>query len=85
MGPAQKASQQERLHLLFEALETLPEDYQRIIDLRDFEGLALKEVARRMSRSVTAVTHLHNRAILKLGAVLRNANPASENSWGAGA
>ena len=62
-GPFEK---QERLVRLADALEVLPEDQRRAIELKHLQGLALIEVARQMNRSVPAVAGLLQRAMRAL-------------------
>ena len=65
--PSQQAVRREEIDRLIEGLEGLPPDYQRVIELRDFEQLPFVEIARRMDRpSVDAVQMLHARALAKL-------------------
>jgi len=52
---------EERLEQRFRAL---PAEYQRVIGLRQFEGLSAREAAQRMGRSETAVHSLYRRALL---------------------
>ncbi len=54
---------EERFHRLEEALERLPVDYRRVIQLTRIEKLPPDEVARRMNRSRQAVRNLLLRAL----------------------
>src|SRR4051812_18484555 len=49
--PSQEASKREAAVRLADALARLPDDYQTVLLLRVFEGLAAEEVARRMGRT----------------------------------
>ncbi len=53
----------ERSLRLANVLERLPDGYRRVILLRNLEGLADEEVARRMNRSAAAVQMLWLRAL----------------------
>ena len=65
--PSQQAVRREEIDRLIEGLEGLQPDYQRVIELRDFEQLPFVEIARRMDRpSLDAVQMLHARALAKL-------------------
>ena len=70
--PSQSASRQEQVDLLLEALAELPDDKQRVVELRDFEGLSFAEIARAMGRSENAVQLLHTRALARLAGILRS-------------
>jgi RNA polymerase sigma-70 factor, ECF subfamily len=65
-SPSARFDRQERELQLAEALADLPEDYQRVILLRNIEGLPHEEVARRMDRGVGAVRMLWVRALARL-------------------
>ena len=52
---------------LAEALESLPPEYCRIIELRDFEGLSYRKIAEEMDKPSEAATQMmHARAISRL-------------------
>ena len=59
---------EERLSRLQEALEALSPEHREVIRLARFEGLPLREVARRMGRSPGAVRQLLWRALQALKA-----------------
>jgi DNA-directed RNA polymerase specialized sigma24 family protein len=44
-------------------LKGLPEDYRRILELVQFEGLTLRDAAGRMGRSYEAAKKLYGRAL----------------------
>ena len=48
--PSERAMEREEVERLIEGLEGLKPDDQRVIELRDFEGLPFREIARRMGR-----------------------------------
>jgi RNA polymerase sigma-70 factor (ECF subfamily) len=60
--------------LLAEALSRLPEDYRKVIVLRNLEGLSHEEVATRMGRAVGAVSMLWLRALSRLRRELGEGN-----------
>jgi RNA polymerase sigma-70 factor (ECF subfamily) len=64
--PSQEAARREQAVLLADALEHLPEDYRRVLVLRNLEALSFAQVARRMGRSVEAVKKLWVRALDRL-------------------
>ncbi len=64
--PGTKAMIQEEAEHLREAMNRLPEDYQEVIRLRDFQGLTFKEVGEQMGRTTEAVRKLWYRAFLQL-------------------
>ncbi|MGB7343993.1 MAG: sigma-70 family RNA polymerase sigma factor [Pirellulaceae bacterium] len=51
---------------LAEALETMPEDYRRVIELRHFDGKTHEQVAQELGRSNAAVRVLWVRALAEL-------------------
>jgi len=65
-SPSQQAARHEQEVLLAAALARLPDDYREVIILRNLEGLAHEEVARRMDRSPGAVRMLWVRALARL-------------------
>jgi len=64
--PSQIAVQRESSARLAQHLTQLPEDYQRVLLLRIFEGLTAEEVAERMGRTAGAVRMLQMRALTAL-------------------
>jgi RNA polymerase sigma-70 factor (ECF subfamily) len=69
-APSEAATIAEDFETLRTALERLPEDYRRVIELRTFEGQSLDEVGRRLNRSSDAARKLWARAIERLAAEL---------------
>ena len=65
-SPSQRTSRQELEIRLADALARLPADHAEVILLRNVEGLAHEEVARRMGRSSGAVRMLWVRALARL-------------------
>ena len=68
--PSAIMNRREEEILVADALETLPEDYQEVIVLRNLQRLPFDEVAERMNRSRPATQMLWMRALRKLQSVL---------------
>jgi len=62
-SPSTHAIRDEEAEHVFELLQELPEDYQRIIRLRSRDELSYAEIAQQMGRSTDAVRLLWSRAI----------------------
>jgi RNA polymerase sigma-70 factor (subfamily 1) len=67
-SPSRVMRREERFERLKRVLRTLKPDHARVIFLARVQGLPIKEVARRMSRSQEATSMLLLRALLKLKA-----------------
>ena len=65
-SPLEISEQQERVKLLHLALASLPEKYQSVIRLREFEHLSLAETARTLALSISAVKTRQRRARLRM-------------------
>jgi RNA polymerase sigma-70 factor (ECF subfamily) len=65
-SPSARASRREESARLAEGLARLPADYREVLVLRNFQGLAFEEVARRMGRSPGAVRMLWARSLERL-------------------
>lgn len=65
-SPSARAVTNERAMQLARVLDELPDDYRRVITLRNLEDLPHEEVARRMNRSSGAVRMLWLRALADL-------------------
>jgi RNA polymerase sigma factor (sigma-70 family) len=63
-GPATRAATADDHRRLMDAFARLSPEHRRVIGLRQLEGHAAAEVARRMGRSETAVHSLYRRALL---------------------
>jgi RNA polymerase sigma-70 factor (ECF subfamily) len=70
--PSGAALKRERGVQLADCLSQLPEDYQQVVLLRNFQGLQFKEVAEQMGRSSGAVRMLWLRALEQLREHLRS-------------
>ncbi len=69
-SPSRSAGRDDASRLLEDALQQLPDDYERVIRLYDLKGLSGPEVARVMGRSHGAVKMLAARARDRLGELL---------------
>jgi len=65
-SPSQQAIRHEQLLALGEALESMPEDQRRAIELHHLHGHSLAEVAERMGRSEASVAGLLRRGLRNL-------------------
>lgn len=70
-APSEMIARQEQVDGLVEAMTALPEDYQRVIELRHFDALSFAEIGALMQRSDNAAQILHHRALIQLGELLR--------------
>jgi RNA polymerase sigma-70 factor (ECF subfamily) len=70
-SPSVQAQRRELAAILADQLAELPADYRDVIVLRNLEGLAFAEVARRMGRTAGAVRVLWLRALDRLRALLK--------------
>jgi RNA polymerase sigma factor (sigma-70 family) len=70
-GPVTAADRKDRLVLLGQAMERLPEDYREVVLMTKIEGLPAKEVGARMERSENAVNLLLSRALKRLAQELK--------------
>ncbi len=69
--PSQVAAERETAVRLADTLARLPENYQRVLLLRLFEGLTAEEVAERMDTTAGAVRMLQMRALEALRELIR--------------
>jgi len=65
----------EQSQLLRAAIDRLPEEYRRVMNLRYIDGLAFDEVGRRLGRSPDAARMLWGRALERLKHELNGARP----------
>jgi RNA polymerase sigma-70 factor (ECF subfamily) len=65
-GPDARASRREQAARLLAAIQRLPEDYRRVIELRNLQELPFEKVAQRMGRSSAAVRKLWTPAVDRL-------------------
>lgn len=64
--PNERIEAAEKSLLLAAALEGLPEDYRRVIELRHFDGMTHEQIASQLGRSNAAVRVLWVRALTEL-------------------
>ncbi|MBT9258499.1 MAG: FliA/WhiG family RNA polymerase sigma factor [Clostridiales bacterium] len=64
--PFEEAYLRERQALLAQAIDRLPEKERLVIALYYYEGLTVTEIARVMKLSVSRVSQLHSKAVLRL-------------------
>jgi RNA polymerase sigma-70 factor (ECF subfamily) len=74
-SPSERASHNEQLLQLAEALTRLPEDQRRAVELHHLKGLPLGEIAAQLARSKGAVAKLIYRGVDKLHELLAERNP----------
>ena len=70
--PSHVAMRREHSVILARALERLPEDYNRVLVLRELEGRSLAEIAEEFGRSRNSVQKLWARAIQEMRRQLRD-------------
>ena len=63
--PGTEAIANERIELFKNVLDSLPQDYSTVIQLRTFERLSFNEIGEKMNRTPDAVSKLWYRAIVK--------------------
>ena len=68
--PSQEVMRRERSVILAQALEQLPDDYQRVIVLRHFKSYRFQEIAEEMDRTLDSVKSIWRRAIIQLRGLL---------------
>jgi RNA polymerase sigma-70 factor (ECF subfamily) len=64
--PSENVVDQEQMDRLRLAIEQLPQDYRRVVQLRYQEGLTFEEVGERMGRTATAARLLWRRALERI-------------------
>jgi RNA polymerase sigma-70 factor (ECF subfamily) len=69
-SPSERASRQEQVLRLADALAQLPEEQRTAVELRHLQGCSLAEVAEQMARSKGAVAKLLFRGVEKLRGLL---------------
>ena len=72
-SPSQQAMRKERMLLLADALEKLPEGQREAIELHYWQGWSLSEIAGRLGRSTPAVAGLLQRGLKQLRQLLQGA------------
>ena len=71
-SPSERAARGEELARLAGALDQLPDDQRRVVELHHLKGLTVAEVAGQMGRTRPAVVGLLFRALKKLRVLLRD-------------
>jgi RNA polymerase sigma factor (sigma-70 family) len=66
VSPQEQAQRREQAVLVLAALEHLPEEYRKVVDLRNFQDLPFAAIAEQLDRSVAAVRQLWVRAVRRL-------------------
>ena len=66
VSPLEQAQRREQAALVLAALEHLPEEYRKVVDLRNFQDLPFAAIAEQLGRSVAAVRQLWVRAVRRL-------------------
>jgi RNA polymerase sigma-70 factor (ECF subfamily) len=79
--PSAQAQRRERAAVVADYLAQLPPDYREVIVLRNLEGLAFADVARRMDRSPGAVRILWVRALNQLRKLLEGRQEVVSGEW----
>lgn len=71
-GPDGRSVAHENEAAVEECLDQLPEEYRRVLILRDYDGLEWLEVMRELGKNTdSAARELHRRALLELARLLR--------------
>jgi RNA polymerase sigma factor for flagellar operon FliA len=70
--PLENAELQDRKRRLAEAIERLPEKERMVVSLFYYDGLAPKEIAAIMRLSVSRISQLHSKAVLRLRGALQS-------------
>jgi len=80
LSPSGCAMASEEATLVAQALSALPDDYQQVVRLRNWENLSFQLIGERLGRSADAARKLWGRAILQLGAEWDVANGQPERT-----
>lgn len=72
LSPASAAVVEDELAKLRGALLELPENYSRVLQMRNWEQLSFVEIAEREGGSPDSVRMLWNRAVTKLGEIMKS-------------
>lgn len=78
-SPSQKAQRQERMLLVADAVELLPEDQQTAIILRYWQGLKLAEIGEQLNRTTGSIAGLIQRGLKTLQENLKRLGVESES------
>ncbi len=75
LGPAEMALEHQRVDILTEAIETLPEKERFVISLYYFEGLTMRELAEALGLTEGRISQLHSQAMRRLRTALEPCRP----------
>ena len=64
--PLARAAREDDLQAMAQALEAMPDDRRRVIELRDLDGQSYREIGATLGRTENAVQILHARALAEL-------------------
>lgn len=70
--PSGGAARQDEIEMVREALAQLPDHYQQVVRLREYEGLTYEEIGQRIQCSSEAARKVWTRAIDQLGQILKS-------------
>ena len=79
LSPSQNAQRQERMLLIAEAVERLPDDQQTAIILRYWQGLKLAEIGEHLGRTTGSIAGLIQRGLKNLQGHLKELGVESES------
>ena len=79
-SPDAHVNRQEKLALFEDVIQRLSPDHAQVIELRSIKELSFEEVAKRMDRTVNAVSKLWSRALVGLQKELAKANETRANN-----
>lgn len=72
-SPSHQAIAREQVELLERAFEKLPDHYREVLSLSRIAGLSQEETAEAMGRTVPSTRNLLNRALVRLGGLMSEA------------
>jgi RNA polymerase sigma-70 factor (ECF subfamily) len=76
--PSGQAIASEEAVLMAQAVSELPDDYQRIVRMRNWDDMSFEEISRRMGRTADSVRKIWYRAILLLGNLWDKSNDTAQ-------
>ena len=79
-APDEVVDHAEQTLVVADALDKLPEDYRRVIEMRHFEHLSHVSIAHQLDRTPEATRMLWVRALIKLREAVRNDNDSSPST-----
>ena len=78
-SPRTTALKNERAHVLDSAMKQLPENYQQVIKLRNWDELSFVDIAQRMDSTEDSARKLWSRAVLRLQQVINQEHPGFQS------